>query len=157
MQMLAALMMLQAAACPAGAEPVPAALAGWRAGSPVTAAAGSEAPAVAIGMPVEVALHPAAHLALPAPPARAAAADSHGGIVAFDLRRAGRIRVALSAPAWIELVSAGTAVASTGHGHGPRCSGIRKIVDFDLPAGRHLIQLSGSPDASVRLMVVPGA
>ncbi|MBB5698169.1 hypothetical protein [Sphingomonas yantingensis] len=157
MPMLAALLMLQTAACPAGAEPVPAALSAWGQGAPVSAAADANAPTIAIGTPVEVALHPAAHLKLPAPPQKAAAADSHGGLVAFDTARAGKVRVALSAPAWIELVSGGKAVASIGHGHGPRCSGMRKIVDFELPAGRHLIQLSGSPDASVRLMVVPGA
>lgn len=157
MSMLAALMLIQAA-CPAGAEPVPPALAGWAAGMPVSAAADAgAAPAAPIGKPVEVALHPAAHLKLPAPPARAAAADSHGGIVAIDVARAGRYRVVLSNASWIELVSNDRAVASTGHGHGPRCSGMRKIVDFDLPAGRHLIQLSGSGDATVRLMVVPGA
>lgn len=157
MPMLAALLMLQTAACPAGAEPVPAALSAWGQGTPVSAAADANAPTIAVGKPVEVALHPAAHLKLPAPPAKAAAADSHGGLVAFAMPRAGKVRVALSAGAWIELVSGGKAVASTEHGHGPRCSGMRKIVDFDLPAGHHLIQLSGSPEASVRLMVVPGA
>ncbi len=157
MPMLAALMMLQTAACPVGAEPVPPALSAWGQGTPVSAAADANAPTIVVGKPAEVALHPAAHLKLPAPPAKAAAADSHGGLIAFTMPRAGKVRVALSAPAWIELVSGGKPVASIGHGHGPRCLGLRKIVDFDLPAGRHLIQLSGSPDTSVRLMVVPAA
>lgn len=156
MSILAALMLLQTA-CPAGAEPVPPALAAWGAGTRVAAAAdAASAPALAIGKPVEVALHPAAHLKLPATPGRAAPADSHGGLVAFEAAKAGRYRLVLSDASWVELVSGGRAVASTGHGHGPRCSGMRKIVNFELAAGRHLVQLSGSAEPSLRLLVAAG-
>jgi hypothetical protein len=157
MSILAALMLLQTA-CPASAEPVPPALAGWTAGPPMAAAAEPvSAPVAPIGEPVEVALRSAADFKPAVSATRAAAADSHGGLVAIDVGRAGRYRVVLSNASWVEIVSKGSAIASTGHGHGPRCSGMRKIVDFDLPAGRHLIQLTGSPDATVRLMVVPAA
>jgi hypothetical protein len=38
------------------------------------------------------------------------------------------------------------------HGHGPDCSGIRKIVWFDLPAGRHIIQIAGSQARTIKVM-----
>lgn len=155
MTLFAALMLAQAAACPAGAEPVPLALSAWGAGTPVTAKADvKEPPVIAVGKPAEVTLHPAAHVPLASKPTKAAPASSHAGYVRFVAAKTGTYRVALSGPAWIEVLGNGKPVTSSAHGHGPRCSGMRKIVDFPLPAGTHVIQLSGSADAKVRAMVV---
>jgi hypothetical protein len=158
MMLLAALMLAQtAAACPAGAEPLPAALSAWAAGTSVSAKADvKEPPTMVVGTPAEVTLHPAAHVELASKPGKPAATDSHGGYVTFVAAKPGTYRVALSNPSWIELLTNGKPVTSTRHGHGPRCSGMRKIVDFNLPAGLHMIQLSGSPDATMRVMVVRG-
>nr|WP_179220809.1 hypothetical protein [Sphingomonas laterariae] len=37
--------------------------------------------------------------------------------------------------------------------HGPACSGVRKMVDFRLKAGRHVLQIAGSASPAIALMV----
>lgn len=139
-------------------DPVPADLSAWTAGASAAATAdAASAPAIAIGRAAEVTLHPAAHLTPATPPGRAAKPGSHAGLIAFDVATAGTYRVALSNAAWIDVVAGGAALESATHGHGPRCSGMRKLVAFALRPGRHLLQVSGSPDASVRVLVVPPA
>lgn len=81
-----------------------------------------------------------------------------GASVAVVVPRAGRWRVSLDKPAWIDLVGADRRVlTSIGHGHGAACSGVRKSVEFDLPAGRYLVQLSAATALTVRVMVSPVA
>lgn len=66
--------------------------------------------------------------------------------------RAGTYRVALGAPAWIDLLADGEPLASTGHGHGPACTGVAKTVDFRLQPGRYVLQLSGASQAETTVM-----
>jgi hypothetical protein len=61
--------------------------------------------------------------------------------------------VALSAGAWLDMVQDGAAVASTAHEHGAECSGLRKMVSFPLKPGRHVIQLSGNKEDTIRVVV----
>lgn len=53
------------------------------------------------------------------------------------------------------MVSATRARQSVEHGHRPQCSGIRKIVDFELSPGRYPLQLSASKEARVTAMITP--
>ena len=69
------------------------------------------------------------------------------------MTRPGTYRVALGAGAWVDMLRDGKAIASTAHGHGPACSGIRKIVDFPLTPGSYVLQLAGSPDANIPVLV----
>ncbi|WP_294087561.1 homogentisate 1,2-dioxygenase [Sphingomonas sp.] len=78
-----------------------------------------------------------------------------GGLLMLVVPAPGRYRVMLGGPAWIDLVAAGKPLASVGHDHGPACSGIRKMVDFQLAAGRYTLQLSGAQTATIAVMVVP--
>ena len=48
-----------------------------------------------------------------------------------------------------EKVAHGATVVSTAHGHGPPCSGIRKVVDFTLTPGRYVVQLTTGGDPVV--------
>lgn len=82
-------------------------------------------------------------------PATAGAAQAN-----FTVPEAGRYRVALDQPGWIDLVKDGKALTSVAHGHGPDCSTIRKIVDFDLAAGRYTLKLTKLTKASAKLMLV---
>ena len=66
---------------------------------------------------------------------------------------AGTYRVALSSGAWIDLVRDGEPVASTAHGHGPNCTGVRKMVDFPLTPGRYTLQLGANGEAEMRVLV----
>ena len=78
---------------------------------------------------------------------------SHGGLVGFSVTEAGTYRVALGSGAWIDVVRGGKAAASTAHGHGPACSGVRKTVDFPLTPGRYILQIAGNGTPSIAVMV----
>jgi hypothetical protein len=119
---------------------------GWNA--PVVARSGAT---IATGRAASLALEPAGRVGFAMPPARAAPV---GAVVSVVVPRAGHWRVSLDAPVWIDMVGANRkAAVSINHAHGARCSGVAKIVDFDLPAGRYVLQLTGATARTVRVMV----
>ena len=67
---------------------------------------------------------------------------------------AGRYGIAADGKVWIDIRANGAPLASVGHGHGPACSGNRKIVWFTLAAGAYELALSKTETASVRLLVI---
>lgn len=138
------------ASCPAPAQPD-----GWTAQQGVTAGAGVAAPVtLAIGRSARAELLPVSRITYPAPPSKAAGADSMGGVFAFDAATAGAYRVALSSAVWVDVVAGDKELASEAHGHGPDCSGIRKYVDFRVASpGRYLVQVSGSATPSITVMI----
>ncbi|MES2059395.1 MAG: hypothetical protein V4564_25870 [Pseudomonadota bacterium] len=73
----------------------------------------------------------------------------------FAIPRAGTYKVGLGSGAWVDVVSQGKAMTSVAHGHGPVCTGIRKIVDFKLAKGLYALQLAGITAPSVKVMIVP--
>ncbi|WP_447952919.1 hypothetical protein [Sphingopyxis chilensis] len=77
-----------------------------------------------------------------------------GGMIPVAVKKAGRLIVALDAGAWIDLVRDGTVMKSVTHGHGPACSGIRKMVEFDVKPGRYQLQIVNAPAASIHAMAV---
>ncbi|HEX7741012.1 MAG TPA: hypothetical protein VF442_01045 [Sphingobium sp.] len=118
------------------------------------AIAGGESGSVArliLGKPVVATLRPVSQVQFAVKPAKIQP-KSHGGLFTLALKDAARVGVALSAPAWVDVVTAQHMHTSIEHGHGPECSGIRKIVWFDLPPGVHLIQISGASAREVRIM-----
>ena len=72
----------------------------------------------------------------------------------LTIATAGRYGLAAGSKVWIDLVAGGTAQTSVEHGHGPACSGIRKVVWFDLKPGTYELALSKGEAASVRVLVV---
>ena len=109
---------------------------------------------IAIGQGRNAMLSPMADVTFTVAPERAADAGTFGAVIKFDVATPGLYRVALGQGAWIDLVKDGKALVSTAHGHGPACSTIRKIVDFDLKPGRYTLQLSGAKAAAMPVMVV---
>lgn len=87
---------------------------------------------------------------------RAFRVSATGGeaVVAFRVTTPGRYRVALDQPGWIDLLRDGKSIESVGHGHGPDCTTIRKIVDFDLAPGQHSIKLTKLVKPQARLMLI---
>lgn len=137
-------------ACATVRVALPAELAGWSQQQPVSAGTKpGEGATVSVGQAALVSLHPARHLAL-APAAKAA--DGNGGTLSLAITAPGTYRIALGGKAWVDLVQAGKPVASVAHAHGPRCSGVQKMVDFKLAPGTYAIQLSGSPDETIALL-----
>jgi len=120
------------AACSAPADLSATPLAGW------TAADGDTGAAIVPGQPVTLAM------------ADGAAART------LTVDAAGRYGVAADGRVWIDLVADGKPLTSAEHGHGPDCSGIRKIVWFDLVPGTYELALSKATAERVRVLVVPG-
>ncbi|WP_199554898.1 hypothetical protein [Sandaracinobacteroides hominis] len=123
----------------------------------ITAAANTAAvPALQPRTPATLALHPAASVKLAAAPEQLRTRpDAHAGLVSIRIPTAGNWRVALSNPAWIDLLTVAGPAKSTAHGHGPACSSIRKFVDFNLPAGEYMLQFTANPGAELRVLVSP--
>ncbi|MFV3076625.1 hypothetical protein [Niveispirillum fermenti] len=149
----------EAADCAGGTVPPPPELAAWTApaqGGLPAAVTVADAPAVMIGTAVELALRPSGTVDFPVTPGRDGKPESHAGLLTLDIARAGTYRVALGSAAWVDIVRDGASIASVAHGHGPACTGIRKIVDFPLAAGRHVLMIAASPVDRVTALVVPG-
>ncbi len=70
------------------------------------------------------------------------------------ITEAGRYGIAADEKVWIDVITNAAPVSSIGHGHGPACSGIRKIVWFNLPVGTYELALSKAEVARVRLLIV---
>jgi len=142
----AALAQTAPAACPAPvlAEGV---LAPWNSPAALT---GSELP---VGQAARVNLFPTPEVHYAAPPERPADDASFGGVFTLTVSAPGTYRVALSTRGWIDMVSAGSTIASSAHGHGPECTGIRKMVDFALTPGPYTIQIAGSPEPGTTMLV----
>lgn len=136
--------------CPADGV-IPRELAGWRSMAPV--AAGPTPVPVPVGEGLRATLLPAAEVGYPVAPAKPGAAGTSGGVFAFEIVRAGRYRVALGAGAWIDVAQGGVRLAAVAHGHGPDCSPVRKMVDFDLKPGRYLLEIAGAPSPTLALMI----
>ena len=131
-------------------------LAGWSAKAPITSAAneaGLSGAALIIGKSHEATLLKTPQVAYVLQPEKPGGSVSNGGLFSFDADTAGTYRVALSTAAWIDLIEDGKALAPTTFGHGPDCSGIRKIVDFPLKPGKHTLQISANADPKMVLMV----
>lgn len=149
-----------APACPPGAVSLPLGLEGWAQRQALAAAtdrAGLAAARLEPGQAVDGRLRPAAAIRYERTPEKAPAAARetpvYGGLYAFTVAQAGEYRIALGGRAWVDVVRSGVAQASVAHGHGPACSGIRKMVDFGLQPGRYLLQLSGAETPDLPLMV----
>ena len=128
--------------------PVAPGLEGW-------ASAGRATKRLPLGHRVDVALSPLAQVRYALAPEKPGTDAQSGAVLRFNVPRAGTYRIALGAAAWIDVVAGGSAVPSTGHGHGPACTGIRKIVDFTLAPGAHLLQISGSDARTIAVLIAP--
>jgi hypothetical protein len=124
-------------------------------------AAGTEASTSRAGLPIgqaaRLALLQTPEVRYPLRPEKPGGSVSYGGLVQIDVREAGAYRVALDSAAWIDLVRDEQAVKSTAHGHGPNCTGIRKMVDYPLTPGLYTLQISanGQPQMTVLVARLP--
>lgn len=159
---LAAPLAVQAQEAPAGhgacARMDAAAPAGWGDRLELTAATTDGAASSAtlgLGQSAAARLSPAAEVVYPVAPQRASAEQTYGGLFELNVPAAGTYRLSLSEPAWVEVTEAGVLAGSSAHQHGPACSTVRKMVDFPLKAGRHVVEIAGSPNPNIVLMAAP--
>lgn len=119
--------------------------------------AGSEAPLLQLDKLYDLKLSGQGGVSYAAKPAKPTLNDSvQGGIARFHTDEAGAYRVSITSGHWIDVVD-GTQVIKSRDFTGARgCERPRKIVEFELPAGKELtLQLSGSTDAAVMLAITP--
>ena len=112
---------------------------------------------LAIGQAASLELLRTPEVHYPLRPEKPGGSVSYGGLARIDVRVAGTYRVALGSAAWIDLVQGRKAIPSTAHGHGPDCTGIRKMVDFRLMPGRYTLQIAanGEPQTTVLVARLP--
>lgn len=145
-----------APACPRDAEPLPAALSGWTERKPLAAAKDEASLGDAVlapGAAADLALADTPAVRYVVRPSHPGGSASHGGMLAFSVDSPGTYRVAIGSGAWIDVVKGKAALESTAHGHGPKCSGMRKMVDFSLRPGAYVLQVAGNGDARLPVMI----
>ncbi len=143
--------------CPRDAAPIPPEFAGWTSRKPMTAAVDSASLAntsLASGAAIDLALAPTPAVTYALRPSRPGGSVSHGGMAIVTIGEAGTYRVAIGSAAWLDIVKDGASLESVGHGHGPACSGIRKMVDFALKPGSYVLQIVGNGSATLPLTIV---
>ena len=155
---LLAAMLLQASgaasdACSAVVAP-PAEMSGWASPRPLNAGrTAARATMLTPGVAISARLPSTRDVCYAVRPEKPGGSVSYGGVFAFTVTTPGRYRVALGSGAWIDVLANGKPATSVAHGHGPACTGIRKMVDFDLAAGRYVLQVAGNGTADLPLMV----
>lgn len=100
------------------------------------------------------ALHPIANVQYWVMPDEPIKLGTFGGMVPVRVAKAGRLKVALSDGAWVDMVRDGASTGSKAFAHGPQCSGIAKIVEFDVTPGDYLLQIANAPNMSIGVMVL---
>ncbi len=144
------------AGCADNSAMLPPELAAWSSRQPIMAASdvtGLPAATLAIGSAIDAALKPTADVHYLTRPAKPGGSVDYGGLFDFTVERQGTYRVALGSGAWIDVLKGKSPVSSTAHGHGPDCSGIRKMVDFPLTPGRYTLQVAASGEPMLTLLI----
>ncbi len=131
---------------------LPETLSAWTHRAPARASAGAPGTSLRLGAAIDAQLSPVADVAFPVAPARPASPGTYGGLLSLRIEKAGDYRIALGGPAWVDVIRDGVSVTSTGHGHGPGCSSVRKIVAFALKEGAYVIEIAGSPTPTIAVL-----
>jgi hypothetical protein len=102
----------------------------------------------------QVTLSPQADVHLSAPPGHKPHSDGGwSGLIRLPISRPGVYRVSLSEGDWIDVVRDGAEISSEDHQGRSGCSAPHKVVQFRLPSGEVVIQLSGASSPTVKLAV----
>lgn len=145
-----------APACAVVDKDLPAELAGWTAKTDLTAAkgvAGLDKALLVPGQAYAATLAPTPDVTYVVQPEKPGGTVSKGGLFAIDVPAAGSYVVALGSAAWIDVLKGDQAQRSTGHGRGPACTTLRKMVTFDLLPGRYVVQISANAEATLPIMI----
>jgi hypothetical protein len=80
-------------------------------------------------------------------------AGAFGGLIRLKVSEAGSYRISLDQSGWIDVVGAAGVITSSDYAGAAGCTAPHKSVQFNLPSGDYLLQLSGVSAASARLAV----
>ena len=106
---------------------------------------------------IDVALQPAPTVKLPAASdikKQAISKDSFSGWFSIgSVAKAGLYQITISNHAWIDIVQNNELVQSTAFSGDKNCKTLRKSVQYELSEGPAIVQISGSPDKTMRLTI----
>lgn len=122
-------------------------------------ATSAEAPTIASERLYRLSLHPQPQVHFAAPPGRQKFAEgAHAGMVRLTLEQAGLYRVSLDQPAWVDVLSGSTPLASHDFQARNGCRAPHKIVQFALPAhAALLLQFSAAAQDALAISVTRAA
>jgi len=145
-----------AAPCPAGdPPPLAAPFAAWGQATALTAATAADAaPRLSLDRATVVTLKPSADVAYPSKPGRGPRPETYGGLIVIDVPAPGFYRLAMGNYTWVDVLEDGKSLPSKAQDHSLPC--VSKILDFELKAGRHLVQLADDKAATTKMMLVAG-
>ncbi|WP_141653148.1 hypothetical protein [Phenylobacterium immobile] len=137
-----------------------AAPAGWSRRVELTAATedgGASAAMLGLGQSAKARLTSGAEVVFPVAPQKTPAGETYAGLFELNVPVAGTYRLSLSEPAWVDVVENGLLIEAAAHAHGPPCGTVRKMVDFPLKAGRHVVEIAGAPKPDIVIMAAPAS
>jgi hypothetical protein len=127
------------------------------AGTPESVAAGGDGASAPKLLPDHLyglTLSPQDRITLSVPLGKKAQFDgAFGGVARLHVPTAGTYRIALDQSGWIDVVGEHGVIPSSDFAGGSACRAPHKLVQFELPAGELLLQLSGVGNAAVKLTV----
>lgn len=112
----------------------------------------SAAPPLAQDALYELVLKPQDQVTLPVAARKGPTAGVFAGLARLRVAAPGTYRIALASGGWIEIVAEHGALPAGDHAGGG-CEAPHKVVQFDLPAGELLLQLSGVATPQIRLTI----
>jgi len=93
---------------------------------------------------------------LPSPPERAPKDGTLAGFAAFKTApKAGLYTISLSAGAWVDVVQDGHFLKPKAFSGATDCEGIRKTMKYELAASPFVLQVSGTPEKSISIAILP--
>ena len=105
---------------------------------------------------ITLALVTPADAKLPTPPERAPKEGSFAGFTSFKTApKAGLYTISLSAGGWVDVVQDGHFVKPKGFSGATDCDGIRKTMKYELSASPFVLQVSGTREDSISIVVLP--
>jgi hypothetical protein len=105
---------------------------------------------------ITLGLRAPAEAKLPNPPERAPKQDTFAGFTSFQSApKAGIYTISLSTGGWVDLVQDGHALKPKAFSGATDCTGIRKTMKYDIPAGPFVLQVSGAKEDSISIAILP--
>ena len=105
---------------------------------------------------VTLGLRTPAEAKLPSPPERAPKQGTFAGFASFKAPpKAGVYTVSLSAGGWVDLVQDGHFLKPKGFSGATDCEGIRKTMKYEISASPLVLQISGTKEDSISVVILP--
>jgi hypothetical protein len=111
----------------------------------MAADAGGDLPAITLGQTYEITLHPQSDVKFTVEPSQVMLSEgSYAGFMGITAPTSGRYRFSFSGASWVDVVADGASLDTVLFAGRHACQPLRKLVDYDLEAGKsYMLMLSG--------------